>query len=94
MQIYSYMVNVYALLIKAGKYVLTADDNPKNLSVIPEPYVEKVAEKLAEEETAKITQTAEPAKPAADDKATAENSKNSSDTAQATPPEKPESTEK
>lgn len=94
MQIYSYMVNVYAILIKAGKYVLTADDNPKNLSVIPEPYVEKVAEKLAEEETAKITQTAEPAKPAVDDKANAENSKNSSDTAQGTPAEKPESTEK
>lgn len=94
MQIYSYMVNVYAILIKAGKYVLTADDNPKNLSVIPEPYVEKVAEKLAEEETAKITQTAEPAKPAVDDKANAENSKNSSDTAQGAPAEKPESTEK
>lgn len=94
MQIYSYMVNVYAILIKAGKYALTADDNPKKLAVIPDLYVEKVAEKLAEEETAKIPQTAEPAKTAADNKANVENSKNSSDTAQAAPPEKPESTEK
>lgn len=94
MQIYSYMVNVYAILIKAGKYALTADDNPKKLAVIPDLYVEKVAEKLAEEEAAKMPQTAEPAKPAVDDKTNAENSKNSSDTAQGTPAEKPESTEK
>lgn len=94
MQIYSYMINVYAILIKAGKYALTADNNPKGLQVIPELYIEKVAEKLAEEETAKMPQTPKPTEPAADDKANAENSKNSFDTAQGTPAEKPESTEK
>lgn len=92
--IYGYMINVYSILIKAGKYALTADDNPKNLAVIPEPYIEKVAEKLAEEESAKMQQTPEPAKPTADDKANTGNSKNSSATYISTPVEKPETTAK
>lgn len=94
MKIYSYMINVYAILVKAGKYALTADDNPKNLQVIPEPYVEKVAEKLAEEESAKMPQNPEQAKDTADNKTNAENSKNSSVTATSTPSGNPESTVK
>lgn len=90
MKIYSYMINVYAILVKAGKYALTADDNPKKLSVIPEQYIEKVAEKLAEEESAKTPQNPETITPAADNNGTAENSKNSSDTATSAPAENPE----
>lgn len=45
--IYTYMVGVYAVLVKGGKWVLTAEGNKENLPVVPEAYVEKVAEYLA-----------------------------------------------
>ena len=42
--IYSWMVVVYGVLVKGGKYALAPEDNEKNLPVIPAPYREKVAE--------------------------------------------------
>ena len=48
MTIYGYMIIAYGVLVKSGRYVLTPDDNPKNLKVVPEAYRERVAEWLAE----------------------------------------------
>lgn len=45
--IYTYMIGVYAILVKGGKWALTADDNHNNLPVVPVAYTEKVAEYLA-----------------------------------------------
>lgn len=45
--IYTYMIGVYALLVKGGKYALTAEDNAINLPVVPTAYTELVAEYLA-----------------------------------------------
>lgn len=42
-----YMICVYALLVKTGTWALIKDDNPKNLSVVPEAYKILVAEYLA-----------------------------------------------
>ena len=47
--IYKYMVPVYALLVKGGKYALTADDNTNSLPVVPDEYQMLVAEKMATE---------------------------------------------
>lgn len=47
--IYTYMIGVYAVLVRGGKWALTADDNEKNLPVVPMQYTEKVAEYLATE---------------------------------------------
>lgn len=44
--LYKYKAKAYAVLVKAGKYALTADDNPDNLPVVPEDYQELVAEYL------------------------------------------------
>ena len=44
MTIYGYMIIAYGVLVKGGRYVLTLDDNPKNLKVVPEAYRERVAE--------------------------------------------------
>lgn len=46
--IYTYMISVYAVLVKGGKWALTADDNEKNLPVVPEAYQMFVAELLVE----------------------------------------------
>ena len=43
MTIYGYMIIAYGVLVKGGRYVLTPDDNPKNLKVVPEAYRERVA---------------------------------------------------
>ena len=45
--VYTYMIKVYALLVKGGKYAISAEDNPNNLSVVPENYQIPVAEYLA-----------------------------------------------
>jgi len=47
MTIYTYMIPVYAILVKGGKYAITATGNTANLPVVPEAYQEKVAEYLA-----------------------------------------------
>jgi hypothetical protein len=47
MTIYTYMVTVYAVLVKGGKYAISADDNANSLPVVPETYQIKVAEYLA-----------------------------------------------
>lgn len=52
MKIYTYMVTVYAVLVKGGKYVLTSADNAAGLPVVPEAYQTLVAEKLAAEKAA------------------------------------------
>lgn len=46
MTIYTYKAKAYAILVKAGKYSLTAEDNPNSLPVVPEEYVELVAAQL------------------------------------------------
>lgn len=45
--IYTYMIGVYAILVKGGSWTLTADDNPNKLPLVPTAYTEKVAEYLA-----------------------------------------------
>lgn len=45
--IYTYMIGVYALLVKGGKYALTVEDNANNLPIVPTAYQELVAEYLA-----------------------------------------------
>lgn len=55
--IYQYMIGVYAILVKAGKWALSADDNPNNLPVVPEEYQIYVAQKLAEEAANGSTQS-------------------------------------
>lgn len=52
MVIYSYMISVYAILVKAGKYTLTPDDNPNKLTPVPSEYIQKVAEYLAADNSA------------------------------------------
>lgn len=47
--VYSYMIPVYALLVKAGKWAISEDDNPYSLPVVPELYQEKVATYLAQQ---------------------------------------------
>ena len=47
--IYTYMVPVYALLVKGGKYAISADGNTNSLPVVPDEYQMLVAEKLATE---------------------------------------------
>ena len=50
--VYSYMIPVYvlyALLVKAGKWAISEDDNPDSLPVVPELYQEKVATYLAQQ---------------------------------------------
>ena len=50
--VYGYMIKVYALLVKGGKYAISAEDNPNNLSVVPENYQIPVAEYLASQASA------------------------------------------
>ena len=50
--IYTYMVGVYAILVKGGKYALAADDNANSLPIVPDEYQMLVAEKLATEKAA------------------------------------------
>ena len=50
--IYTYMINVYALLVKGGKYAISDEDNPNKLSVVPENYQIPVAEYLASQVSA------------------------------------------
>lgn len=45
--VYGYMVKTYALLVKGGRYAISAEDNPNNLLVLPENYQMAVAEYLA-----------------------------------------------
>lgn len=52
MTIYTYMITVYAVLVKGGKFALTAEDNANNLQVVPNQYQTLVAEKLAAEKSA------------------------------------------
>lgn len=46
--IYTYKVIAYGILVKGGRYVLTADGNTDNLSVVPEDYQKAVAKYLVE----------------------------------------------
>ena len=52
MTIFTYMITVYAILVKGGKYALTAEDNANSLPIVPEAYQTLVAEKLAAEKSA------------------------------------------
>ena len=45
--VYGYMIKAYALLVKGGRMAISAEDNPNNLSVVPENYQVPVAEYLA-----------------------------------------------
>ncbi|MBP2631265.1 MAG: hypothetical protein H6Q70_1893 [Firmicutes bacterium] len=45
--IYTYMIGVYALLARSGKYALIAEDNANNLPVVPTAYTGLVAEYFA-----------------------------------------------
>lgn len=47
--IYTYMIGVYAVLVRGGKWALTEEGNKNNLPVVPDAYTEKVAEYLAEQ---------------------------------------------
>lgn len=47
MTIFTYMITVYAILVKGGKYALTVEDNPNNLQIVPSEYQVLVAEHLA-----------------------------------------------
>lgn len=42
--IYTYMVPVYALLVKGGKYAISADGNTNSLPVVPDEYQMLVAD--------------------------------------------------
>lgn len=44
--IYTYKVKAYAVLVRGGRMVLTAKENTDNLPVVPENYLEAVAEYL------------------------------------------------
>ena len=46
------MIKVYALLVKGGRMAISAEDNPNNLSVVPENYQIPVAEYLANQVSA------------------------------------------
>jgi hypothetical protein len=48
MTLYTYKAKAYAILIKAGKYALTAEDNPNSLPVVPAEYAELTAKYLVE----------------------------------------------
>lgn len=50
--VYTYMIKVYALLVKGGKYAMSAEDNPNKLLVVPENYQIPVAEYLASQASA------------------------------------------
>lgn len=50
--VYGYMVKTYAVLVKGGRYAISAEDNPNNLSVVPENYQIPVAEYLASQVSA------------------------------------------
>ena len=50
--VYGYMIKVYALLVKGGKYAISDEDNPNKLSVVPENYQMAVAEYLASQASA------------------------------------------
>lgn len=56
MTVYETMIPVYAYLIAAGAYALTAEDNPKSLPVIPVEYVPYVAKYMAEKAAKTATQ--------------------------------------
>ena len=45
--IYTYMIGVYALLVKGGKYAISAENNTDNLPIVPMDYQIQVAEYLA-----------------------------------------------
>lgn len=47
--IYTYMISVYAVLVRGGKWALISEDNPSKLPIVPTAYTEKVAEYLATE---------------------------------------------
>jgi len=49
--IYTYMIEVYSLLVKGGKWAIAADGNANNLPVVPSNYQTLVAEKLANEKS-------------------------------------------
>ena len=42
--IYTYMVPVYALLVKGGKYAISAEGNTNSLPVVPYEYQRLVAD--------------------------------------------------
>lgn len=44
---YTYMIPVYALLVKGGRYAISAEGNTNGLPVVPDEYQRLVAEKLA-----------------------------------------------
>lgn len=44
----AYLIVAYGVLVKGGRWALTADDNPENKKTVPEIYQGKVAEWLAE----------------------------------------------
>ena len=50
--VYGYMVKTYALLVRGGRMVITAEDNKDNLQVVPENYQIPVAEYLASQASA------------------------------------------
>ena len=50
--VYGYMVKTYALLVKGGRYAISANDNPNGLPVVPENYQIPVAEYLASQASA------------------------------------------
>jgi len=45
--IYKYMVGVYAVLVKGGKWTISSSDNTNSLPVVPTDYQLLVAEYLA-----------------------------------------------
>lgn len=47
---YKYMIPVYALLVRAGKWLVVDEDNEDKKPVVPELYREDVAEYLAKHE--------------------------------------------
>lgn len=50
--VYGYMIKIYTVLVKGGRYAISAEDNPNNLSVVPENYQMPVAEYLASQASA------------------------------------------
>ncbi len=46
--IYTYKAKAYAILVRGGRMVLTAEDNKNNLPVVPEDYQIAVAELLVD----------------------------------------------
>lgn len=53
MKKHSYMIPIYAYLVRAGKYAISEDEKTEGQKVVPEIYREDVALHIAEKESAK-----------------------------------------